>query len=214
MSNTDSLCEIAETVKDARQFALLGNYERSIVFFKGIIRDINKNLQNYDEKKIKASRADLQAYRAQIDKELKQIEELESSVTAFRNLLTPSAHTPSAYNYNNHNNNFNFNGAYNMGGGGGGGNGGGMNYGHNQYQNDPYKNNEPDFDPDVWPAPPAKNPGRNGGYQQNYSPKHYKGKQANGNDIKPGANNNNGLNKQINKGKLSFPDIFYRRVIF
>jgi hypothetical protein len=193
MSNSDQLYEIAENLKDARQYALLGNYERSIVFFKGIMRDLNQLMQHYDENKTKASRADLQVYRTQIDKELKQVEELENSVNAFRALLTPSVQTPPAYNYNNPSNNFNYNNIAYMGGGG-------MNFGH-PFQGDPYQN-EPERDPDVWPPPPPlKNHNRNGFAAPNQnSPKHYKGKQVNGSDIKPGLNNN--MPKQLSKGNF------------
>ena len=216
------MVEIVQDIKDARQHALLGNYERSVTFFKGIMHDLNQLIQNHDETRTKVSKIDLQKYRQKIEAELKQVEELNGSINAFRSMLSqppsslssPSAHQShqSAYNhYNNH--------PFSMGGGAAGimpGMGGhmagagmnmNMNYG-NPYYNDQFE--APERDPDVWPAPPslknnrAGGGGNGGGYQMpnsNYSPKHkdYKGKQVSGSDSKMAGNNG----KQMNKSKTT-----------
>ena len=206
-NNKDQMQEIIETLKDARQDALLGNYERSIIYFKGVLHELNQLLHHYDEQKTKLSKQDVQKYRLKVDSELKQVEELNGSILTFRNLLHHAPQQMPMQQQQQHHyqpppmpqQQYNYNSAYNMGGGGG------PPYG--QYMHDPYE--APERDPDVWPPPPPiQNKNRNMNYNNNMgyqmpgsnmnpSPKHkdYKGKQVMGSDNK-GSNNNL---KQINK---------------
>lgn len=189
-SNKDEMQEIVETLKEARQNALLGNYERAIVYFKGIMHDMGQLIHTYDEKKTRVSKQDLQKYRAKFETELRQVEEMNNTIASFRNLVAQPVATPPSHMPNN------FISAYNMPGG---------NHGHGLY--DPFET--PERDPDVWPPPPplqnknriSNNYNPNMGFQvPNYSPKHkdYRGKQVMGNNNDPKSANN--ARPQLNKG--------------
>lgn len=216
--NKDEMQEIVETLKEARQNALLGNYERAIVYFKGILHDMGQLIQTYDERKTPGvSRADLQKYRTKFETELRQVEEMNNTIASFRNMVAQPAVAPPV----NHNN---YISAYNNMPVGGG------HHGHHHHHHgggglyDPFET--PERDPDVWPPPPPiqnknrisnnnYNPGSNmaggGGYQvgpSNYSPKHkdYRGKQVmgGGGGAGGGINNDpksaNNARPQLNKG--------------
>lgn len=197
----ERLGELVRNLKDARQSALLGNYDGSLVFYEGVLHEIQQLVQLPGAaaalESTTLTKQDLIKYRKLIETELGQVKDLVTALNVFKNSASPNnAAAPAAA----------YQGAY----GGGGGN---MYFGG---LNDPYET--PERDPDVWPPPPPVNNKNNyqyrpnfmgggggGGYQVPYnnnnnnnmygnpSPKHnkdYKGKQVSGNDNKVGSNNN------------------------
>lgn len=203
MNNKKELInEMSQHLKEARQSALLGNYDGSLVFYEGVMHEIQQLIQlNYEDLSLKINKQNLLKYRKLIEIEYDQVKEIQNSLNIFKNPSSnhhqvqqhfqpaPLAAAAAAYNpyY------------------------GGL--------NDPYET--PERDPDVWPPPPPlmnkNNMYRpNQGYQipysnnnQNYnnvnnpvnpSPKHYKGKQVSGSNAagagraggnKPALNNAN-----------------------
>lgn len=187
MSNSKQvvLLEMTQHLKEARQSALLGNYDGSLVFYEGVMHEIHQLIQsNYEDQKLKINKQTLLKYRKMIEIEQDQVKELQSSLSIFKNAV-PSQPTPVYNQFGN-----------------------GM-YNHpppnNMYYgglNDPYET--PERDPDVWPPPPPlnnKNPYRpSQPYQMNYNNfgnnnnnnnnnmKNYKGRQVSGNDNKAKPN--------------------------
>ena len=206
--------EIVENLKEARQSALLGNYEPAQSFFEAVLHEIQKLITNYSEEKVQISKPNLMKYRKLIELENEQVKDLQNALNTFK-----SSDGKAGGVNPNHNQNINIsymgNPNYNQMGQppvayppamsnpyGGMGNGFGMPP-HNPYGGDPYYMNNnpyemPERDPDVWPPPPPmKNNFKPGGGYNNYnnnnvnnSPQ-YKGKQVSGNDNKRGNNNNN-----------------------
>jgi katanin p60 ATPase-containing subunit A1 len=209
--------EIVDNLKEARQSALLGNYEPAQSFYEVVLHEIQKLIINYSEEKTKITKPNLMKYRKLIELENEQVKELQNALSTFKTNGTERAIGGSGGGGNNHNPNINIsymgNPNYNQMGQppvgyppqvqnpyGGMGNGFGMPPIANPYGGDPYYMNNnpyemPERDPDVWPPPPPmKNNFKPGGgynnYNNNNSPQ-YKGKQVSGSDNRRGVPNNN-----------------------
>lgn len=186
----DVLKEVMQNLKDARQSALLGNYDGSLVFYEGVIHELHHLINtNLDDLNLKVSKQDVLRLRKLIEEECGQVKDITQSLQLFKSsggmAGGPIGYPPSAMP---------FHGAGAMGSPMGAG------PAHHYYGglNDPYE--MPERDPDVWPPPPPlmnKNnyqyrpnlvPGAGVGYQipyNNNSPanpgakyKDYKGKQV------------------------------------
>jgi katanin p60 ATPase-containing subunit A1 len=174
MSKNILLSDVIEHIKEARQTALLGNYEASLVYYQGVIHEVKKLMiketaDDLDPNPNKLSRKDLEKHLKLLEIEYEQVKDLSSCVMGFKN-FSPKHQAPIG-GINNINNN---NGGY---------------YGHQiNNQHDPYSYEAPERDPDVWPPPPPLNnklggpPNRNMNnmYNNFNNPKHkdYKGKQV------------------------------------
>ena len=194
-SKHELLNEMCDHLKEARRSAILGNYDGSMVFYEGVLLELQQLIQiNYEDPKSKINRQSLIKYRKMIEGEQDQVKEIQNSLGVFKNSV-PSQQPSAVYpQYGN--------GMFNQGMMGPPA----MHYG----LNDPYET--PERDPDVWPPPPPinKNPYRSNMAQpvnnpfgnvnnnNNNNQKGYKGRQVSGNDrvTKPVAKNQPMSNKR------------------
>jgi len=135
----DTLTELSDHIKEARQSALLGNYDAAQVYYQGVQHQLQLLIQKADDKS-QINRITLQKFRKLLDLEYEQVKEITNTLLAFKN-YTPS---PSGM-------------------GGMGGAGGCLN--DDRFCNDPYE--MPERDPDVWPPPPPINNQFGGKYNNN-----------------------------------------------
>ena len=187
-SKQELLMEMSQHLKEARHSALVGNYDGSMVFYEGVMHEINQLIQsNFEDPKLKINKQTLLKYRKMIEIEQDQDKEFQTLLNVFKNTAPTSQQSP-AYNHFG-------NGMFNHGMGG-------PQMGVNYYGglNDPYET--PERDPDVWPPPPpinnknqyrAPQPFQNPyiGYGNGVNGKgNYKGRQVSGNERpvqKPGG---------------------------
>lgn len=134
MSKSELLNEIAEHIREARQSALLGNYDASQVYYQGVLHEIHMLMQKPEDPKYQITKQNLQKYRKLLDAEYEQVKELCNVLVTFKNYQPTPAYR-------------------------GGGALGGL---QDDFSNDQYE--APERDPDVWPPPPPpKNNYRGGG---------------------------------------------------
>lgn len=86
------LKEIAEHIKEARESALLGNYDASQVYYQGVLHEIQLLMQKHDDK-FQIPKQNLQKYRRLLDIEYEQVKEMCNVLVTFKNY----APSPSAY---------------------------------------------------------------------------------------------------------------------
>ncbi|XP_062572850.1 titin homolog [Saccostrea cucullata] len=122
---TDTLTAISENTKMARETALFGQYDTSLVYYQGVIQDIQKYLSAIKDPDRR--RKWMQA-REMISSECDQVKEICSTLASFKTTNT----RPPAYNYDNQE----IGSPYG-------------NFGRNDYS----RHEEPTRDPDVWPPP-------------------------------------------------------------
>jgi len=116
--------EIVENTKLAREYALLGNYETSLVYYQGVLQQVAKLLSTIRDPSRKTQWGQR---RTQLAEEYEHVKDISSTLASFK--------TDGAI------------GGGNRGGGGGIYGGGAAGGGYNNY------NDEPTRDPDVWPPP-------------------------------------------------------------
>ncbi len=134
MNKTELLNEIADHIKEARQSALLGNYDAAQVYYQGVLHEIQSLMQKPEDTKYQITKANLLKYRKLLDNEYEQVKEMCNVLVTFKNYAPASA----------------YRGNVAMGGV------------QDDYSNDQYE--APERDPDVWPPPPPqKNNYRGGG---------------------------------------------------
>jgi katanin p60 ATPase-containing subunit A1 len=79
--------EILDNLKEARQCALLGNYEPSQVFYEGVLHDLQKLIQSYssaDEDLLKIPKQTLYKYNQLVKNESQQVKDLLNVLEAFK----------------------------------------------------------------------------------------------------------------------------------
>ncbi|RNA35725.1 hypothetical protein BpHYR1_054437, partial [Brachionus plicatilis] len=75
-SNHELMNEMEGHLKEARRSSILGNYDGSMVFYEGVLLEIQQLLQNnYEESKFKINKQSLIKYRKMIEAELDQVKE-------------------------------------------------------------------------------------------------------------------------------------------
>lgn len=140
MNKTEALNEVADHIKEARQSALLGNYDAAQVYYQGVLIEIQHLMQKPEDPKHNITKQNLQKYRRLLENEFEQVKEMCNTLVTFKNY----APTP-AYR--------------------GGGAIGGL---QDDFANDQYE--EPQRDPDVWPPPPPPKNNYRGGNAQGHAP--------------------------------------------
>lgn len=145
MSESDLLKEISEHIKEARQTAVVGNYDASQVYYQGVLHEIQLMMQKPDDPKNQITKQNLMKYRKLLESEYEQVKEMCNVLVTFKNYAPAPAYR-------------------------GGGAMGGM---HDDFSNNQYE--APERDPDVWPPPPpfGGNKNRGGGPPQNYNSNPY-----------------------------------------
>ena len=88
MNKKNPLSDIGENLKEARQNALLGNYEASQVYFLGVLHDIQQLMQKPDDN-LAITKANLQKYRKLVEQEYEHVKEVANCVVTFKN-FTPT----------------------------------------------------------------------------------------------------------------------------
>ncbi|RNA00644.1 katanin p60 ATPase-containing subunit A1-like isoform X1, partial [Brachionus plicatilis] len=92
--NQELMNEMEGHLKEARRSSILGNYDGSMVFYEGVLLEIQQLLQsNYEEPKFKINKQKLIEYRKMIEAELDQVKEIQSSLNVFKNSV-PSQQPP------------------------------------------------------------------------------------------------------------------------
>lgn len=119
-----SLAEIYENTRTGRESALLGDYDTAMVYYQGVIQQIQRLLATIKDPEKKRVWNQL---KQDILKEYEQVQEINKTLQSFK---TESVHSP--------------NGAY--------GAFSGYDRGFNQDYQDP-RHEQPTRDPDVWPPP-------------------------------------------------------------
>jgi hypothetical protein len=79
--------EILDNLKEARQSALLGNYEASQVFYEGVLHDLQKLIHAYtsvEEEKLKLPKQALYKYNQLVKIESQQVKELANALDVFK----------------------------------------------------------------------------------------------------------------------------------
>ena len=219
--------EILDNLKEARQSALLGNYEGSQVFYEGVLHDLQKLMQTYspsDEEKLKMPKQALFKYNQLVKIESQQVRELATVLENFKTSANKAPPGPPAPLANmmlgNNNNNGGFGNVRQppVAAAAAGIGGYGMNYGdidpfmnnfpfgnnnninNNHMMNPPQynaNNNIPYEDPDVWPPPPPPAMAKN---RPNYNGAYnnYNNKDYKGKQVNGAGNGANG-DKKVNK---------------
>lgn len=144
MNKTELLNEIADHIKEARQSALLGNYDAAQVYYQGVLHEIHLLMQKPEDTKYQITKQNLMKYRKLLDSEYEQVKEMSNVLVTFKNYQPTPAYRGNA-----------------LGGGG---------HDH-EFSNDQYE--APERDPDVWPAPPPKNNYRGAAPPQQYNSPNY-----------------------------------------
>lgn len=220
--------EILDNLKEARQSALLGNYEASQVFYEGVLHDLQKLIHTYssvDEERLRLPKQTLYKYNQLVKIESQQVKELANVLDVFKAGSVSVKPTPNAGASPMSNNGFGnvrqppiAAAAAGIGG-----------YGNiNNYADiDPFLNNNypynnpnmnmqhhhhygpppqqhfqnPYEDPDVWPPPPPPAVAKNN-YKQNYNGAYnnYNGnKDYKGKQVNAGIGGVNKDDKKVNK---------------
>ena len=79
--------EILDNLKEARQSALLGNYEPAQVFYEAVLHDLQKLIHTYtsaDEEKLKIPKQTLFKYNQLVKIESQQVKELANALESFK----------------------------------------------------------------------------------------------------------------------------------
>lgn len=84
----DTLTELSDNIREARQSALLGNYDASQVYYQGVLHQIQSLIQRADDKS-QLNKQNLQKYRKILDAEFEQVKEMSNVLLTFKN-FTPS----------------------------------------------------------------------------------------------------------------------------
>ena len=82
------LSDVTEHIRDARQSALLGNYDASQVYYQGVFHEIQVLIQKSDDK-LQISKPNLHKYRKLLEVECEQVKELANALVTFKN-YTPA----------------------------------------------------------------------------------------------------------------------------
>lgn len=77
-----SLAEICENAKMAREYALLGNYDTSLVYYQGVIQQIQKHIQQLKDDAI--MKQEWHQVRQSIVKEYDQVKEINQTLANFK----------------------------------------------------------------------------------------------------------------------------------
>jgi katanin p60 ATPase-containing subunit A1 len=204
INKRDTLNELSDNIKEARQSALLGNYDASQVYYQGVLHQLNLLIQKSAtttgaSSEPQLNKQNLLKFKKLLDLEYEQVKEMSNVLLTFKNF------TPSPV------------GAV------------GANCLSDAFCNDPYE--MPERDPDVWPPPPppkynnninnnnnnnnnngyrgmGNNPYANiGGGNQPFSNNYNNGNHQNkiSNKRQPGANNNNSNNNnnKVNVNRMN-----------
>ncbi|RNA09670.1 Katanin p60 ATPase-containing subunit A-like 1, partial [Brachionus plicatilis] len=98
-SNHELMKEMVDHLKEARRSSIMGNYDGSMVFYEGVLLEIQQLIQNnYEEPKFKINKQKLIEYRKMIEAELDKVKEIQSSLNVFKNSV-PSQQPPSGYGH-------------------------------------------------------------------------------------------------------------------
>ena len=219
--------EILDNLKEARQSALLGNYEGAHVFYEGVLHDLQKLIQNYsslEEEKLKIPKQTLYKYNQLVKIESQQVKELANVLDMLKTSANKSpgggiiASPVSNIMANNGFGNVRQPPVAAAAAGIGG-------YGNNYGEIDPFMNNFPfgnnnnnnnnhhmnpqqynnnnnpyDMpDPDVWPPPPAPPALARGRQNYNGAYNNYNNKDYKGKQVNGGGGGVNSSDKKVNK---------------
>jgi hypothetical protein len=143
------ILEVKQNLQDARDSAMLGNYDTAQVYYEGVIHEMNGQLANQQQQDIVAKKADLLKCRKLIEVECELIKEIAKSLVVFKSSSQPVLNNKPTILNNAYNNGGFDNADFNS-----------NNYNHLNYQNN-YEIPERDRDPDVWPPPPPSNSNNN-----------------------------------------------------
>eukprot|EP00073_Rattus_norvegicus_P029128 XP_006248890.1 PREDICTED: katanin p60 ATPase-containing subunit A-like 1 isoform X1 [Rattus norvegicus] len=76
-----NLAEICENAKKGREYALLGNYDSSMVYYQGVIQQIQRHCQSLRDP---ATKAKWQQVRQELLEEYEQVKSIVSTLESFK----------------------------------------------------------------------------------------------------------------------------------
>ncbi|TNN41885.1 Katanin p60 ATPase-containing subunit A-like 1 [Liparis tanakae] len=79
-----NLAEICDNAKKGREYALLGNYDSSMVYYQGVIQQIHKHCQSLRDPALKAKWHQI---RQELSEEYEQVKGITGTLETFRNLI-------------------------------------------------------------------------------------------------------------------------------
>ena len=85
MNKTELLNEIADHIKEARQSALLGNYDAAQVYYQGVLHEIQLLAQRPEDGQHQITKQSLTKYRKLLDSEYEQVKEMANVLVTFKN---------------------------------------------------------------------------------------------------------------------------------
>jgi katanin p60 ATPase-containing subunit A1 len=85
--------EVVDHIKDARQSALLGNYDGSQVYYQGVLHEVQQ-LINQSDQTSAISKVQLQKFKRMLEQEYEQVREISNTLITFKN-FTPSSYAGS-----------------------------------------------------------------------------------------------------------------------
>ena len=89
MSSVDEICE---NVKMGREYALLGNYDTAMVYYQGVLQQIQKHINHFPTKESEA-RASWQSLRQELNQEYEYVKDITATLASFKvdgNYTSPS----------------------------------------------------------------------------------------------------------------------------
>lgn len=86
--------DIVDNIKDARQSALLGNYDASQVYYQGVLHEVNTLILNNDSTS-PIPKIQLQKFKKLLELEFEQVKEISGVLVTFKNFV-PSSYVPSS----------------------------------------------------------------------------------------------------------------------
>uniref|UniRef100_H3AJ01 Katanin catalytic subunit A1 like 1 n=1 Tax=Latimeria chalumnae TaxID=7897 RepID=H3AJ01_LATCH len=87
-----NLAEICDNAKKGREYALLGNYDSSMVYYQGVIQQIHKHCQSIRDPSLKVK---WQQVRQELVEEYEQVKSIMSTLESFK--IDKPADFPTAY---------------------------------------------------------------------------------------------------------------------
>jgi katanin p60 ATPase-containing subunit A1 len=91
--NTPLYKDVVDHIKDARQSALLGNYDASQVYYQGVLHEVQQLITQSDQTSV-ISKIQLQKFKKMLELEYEQVKETSNTLVTFKN-FTPSSYAGS-----------------------------------------------------------------------------------------------------------------------